>query len=100
MKDKARSLFLFVVCCFALSGFPVTARISKKATQLRRKKMKDKARSSFLFVVCLFRYLACALWGPEGAKRIISRTPNAVLVQANSLRQEEASVTVFHASME
>src|SRR6266404_3355206 len=31
----------------------------------------------------------CALWGPEGAKRIISRTPNAVLVQKSQLLSEQ-----------
>ena len=39
----------------------------------------------------------CALWGPEGAKRMISRTPNAVLGKKPALaraRQEEASVTI------
>src|SRR5947208_10916071 len=44
-----------------------------------------------------------ALWGPEGAKRMISRTPNAVLGKKPALaraRQEEASVTDFHASMD
>src|SRR6185503_2774302 len=44
-----------------------------------------------------------ALWGPEGAKRMISKTPNAVLGKKPALaraRQEEASVTDFHASMD
>jgi len=47
--------------------------------------------------------MSYALWGPEGAKRMISRTPNAVLGKKPALaraRQEEASVTDFHASMD
>src|SRR6185437_9937921 len=56
-----------------------------------------------LFVALLSRTFIPALWGPEGAKRMISRTPNAVLGKKPALaraRQEEASVTDFHASMD
>jgi putative component of membrane protein insertase Oxa1/YidC/SpoIIIJ protein YidD len=61
----------------------------------------SKYAPEFFLVLKMVSGLTGSLW--KGAKRIISRTPNAVLGKNPALaraRQEEASVTDFHASMD